>query len=67
MPKEREVTRTYKWKPLASRPIGRPKNRWEGYVRKDLQTMKIKNWKNSVLNRDSWKTTVERTKTHMEL
>jgi hypothetical protein len=27
--KEREVTRIYKWKPLASRPIGKPKNRWE--------------------------------------
>jgi hypothetical protein len=23
MPKEREVTRIYKWKPLASRPVGR--------------------------------------------
>jgi hypothetical protein len=34
MPKEREVTRIYKWKPLASRPIERPKNRWEDDVRK---------------------------------
>jgi hypothetical protein len=25
--------------------IGRQKNRWENDVRKDLQTMKIKNWK----------------------
>jgi hypothetical protein len=64
MPKEREVTRIYKWKPLSSRSIGRPKNRWEDDVRKDLQTMKIKNWKKSVLNRDSWKRNVERTKTH---
>jgi hypothetical protein len=41
MPKEREVTKNYKWKPFASRPIGRPKNRWEDDVRKDLQTVKI--------------------------
>jgi len=41
MPKEREVTRIYKWKPLASRPKGRPKNRWEDDVRMDLQKMKI--------------------------
>jgi hypothetical protein len=27
MLKEREVTRIYKWKSFASRPIGRPKNR----------------------------------------
>ena len=65
--KKREVTRIYKWKPLASRPIGRLKNRWEDDVRRDLQTMKVKNWKKSVLNRDLWKTIVERTKTHREL
>jgi hypothetical protein len=67
MPKEREVTRTYKWKPLAYRPIGRPKNGWEDDVRKHLQKMKIKNWKKSVLNRDLWKKIVEWTKTHIEL
>jgi hypothetical protein len=33
MPKEREVTIIYKWKPFASRPIGRPKDRWEDDVR----------------------------------
>jgi hypothetical protein len=65
MQKEREVTK--KWKPFASRPIGRPKNRWEDDVRKDLQTMKIKKWKRSVLDRDLWKKIVERTKTHTEL
>jgi hypothetical protein len=67
MPTEREATRIYKRKALASRTIGRPKNRWEDDVRKDLQTMKIKNLKKSVLNRDLWKTTVERTKTHIQL
>jgi hypothetical protein len=66
IPKGREVTRIYKWKPFTSRPIGRPNNRWKDDVRKDLQTIKIRNWKKSVLNRDSWKTIVERTKTHME-
>jgi hypothetical protein len=45
VPKEREITKIYKWKPFASRPIGRRKNRWEDDVRKDLQTVKIKNWK----------------------
>jgi hypothetical protein len=45
MSKEREFTRIHKWKPLVSSPIERPKNRWEDYGRKDLQTVKIKNWK----------------------
>jgi hypothetical protein len=67
MAKDRKVTRIYDWKPLASRPIGRSKHRWEDDVRKDLQTMKIKDWKKSVLNRDLWKTIVERTKTHIQL
>jgi len=67
MRNEREVTRIYKWKPLASRPKGRPKNRWEDDVRMDLQKMKIKNWKRSVLDRDSWRTIVERTKTRKDL
>jgi hypothetical protein len=62
-----EVTRIYKWKPFASRPIGRLKNRWEDDVRKDLQTMKFKYWKKSVLNRDLWKRIVRRTKTHIGL
>jgi hypothetical protein len=66
MPKEREVTRIYKWKTLSSRPIGRPKNRWEVDVRIDWQIMKIKNRKKSVLNRDLWKTILERTKTHVQ-
>jgi hypothetical protein len=67
MPNEREVTRIYKWKPLASIPKGRLKNRWEDDVRMDLQKMKIKNWKRGVLGRDSWRTIVEQTKTHKEL
>ena len=66
IPNEREVTRIYKWKPLASRPKGRPKNRWED-VRMDLQKMKIKKWKRSVLDRDLRRTIVERTKTRKEL
>jgi hypothetical protein len=67
MPQEREVARIYKWKPPASRPIGRPKIRWEDDIRKDLQTMRIKNWKKKVLDRDSWKAIVEWTKVHNEL
>ena len=67
MQKERDVTKIYKWKPFASRPIGRPQNRREYDVRKDLQTMKIKNWKRSVLDRDLWKKIVERTKIHTDL
>ena len=67
MPNEREVTRIYKWKPLASRPKERPKNIREDDMRMDLEKMKIKNWKRSVLDRDLWRTIVERTETRKEL
>ena len=39
----------------------------EDDVRMDLQKMKVKNWKSSVLDRDSWRTIVERTETHKAL
>jgi len=29
VPEERMVKRVYKWKPMLTRPLGRPKNRWE--------------------------------------
>ena len=29
MPEERMVKRVYKWKPMLTRPLGRPRNRWE--------------------------------------
>jgi hypothetical protein len=67
MPNEREVTRICKWKPLASRPKGRPKNSWEDDVRMDLRKMKIKNWKKIILDRNLRRTIVERTKTRKEL
>jgi hypothetical protein len=62
MPKEREFTRINNRNPFASRPIGRPKNEWEDDMRKDLQRMRIKSWKKSVLDRDLWKTIVEQSK-----
>jgi hypothetical protein len=66
-PKEREGTSIYEWKPFASRPTGRPKIRWEDDVRKDWQTVKIKNWNKSVLNIHSWNKNVDRTEIHVEL
>jgi hypothetical protein len=29
--------KVYKWKPMLRRPLGRPKNRWEGDVRNDIK------------------------------
>jgi hypothetical protein len=45
MPEERDVTKIYKWKLIALRPVGLPKIRWVGNVIKDIQVMKIVNLK----------------------
>jgi hypothetical protein len=52
MPEERVVKKINNWKPIASRPIGRPKNKWDDDVRKDLKIMKVYNWKGCVKDRN---------------
>jgi hypothetical protein len=42
---ERDVKKIYKWRRIASRPVGHPKIRWMGNVMKDIQAMKVVNWK----------------------
>jgi hypothetical protein len=44
MPEERMVKRVHKWKPMLTRPLGRPKNRWEDDIINDMNKLKIKNW-----------------------
>jgi hypothetical protein len=61
------ITSNNNWKPIASRPTGRPKNRWDDDVRKDLKIMRVCNWKDCAKDRNKWKLIVERAKTLMEL
>jgi hypothetical protein len=54
------------WRPLSSRPEGRPKKKW-GDVLQDLQIMKIKSWETCVRRKEQWKEIVELAKTHSAL
>jgi hypothetical protein len=45
MPEDRDAKKIYKWKLIASRPVGQPKIRRMDNVMKDIQAMKIVNWK----------------------
>jgi hypothetical protein len=38
------VKRVYTWKPTLTRPLGRPKNRWEDDIINDMKKLKINNW-----------------------
>jgi hypothetical protein len=63
MPEERIVKKVYKWKPMLTRPLGRPKNRWEDGIRNDMKKLKIKNCTGYIQERNKWKLYVERGRT----
>jgi len=50
----RMVKAIHAWKPVSKRPMGRPKIRWEDDVKKDIQRLKVPNWKTLVQDRRRW-------------
>jgi hypothetical protein len=62
MSEERVVKRVYKWKPMLTRPLGRPNNRWEDDIINDMKKLKIKNWTSCIQDRNKWKLYVEKEK-----
>jgi hypothetical protein len=50
MPEERMVKRVHKWKPMSTRTLGRPKNRWEDDIINNMKKLKIKNWTSCIQN-----------------
>jgi len=51
MQETRMVKAIHAWKLISKRPLGRPKIRWEDYVKKDIQMLKVPNWKTLVQDR----------------
>jgi hypothetical protein len=60
--RENVKKKVYKWKPMLTRPLGRPKNRCEDDIRNDINKLKIKNWTICIQDRSKWKLCVERAK-----
>jgi hypothetical protein len=52
---------------MGTRPVGRPKQRWQEYVMEDLKTLKVKNWKETAKDRRIWRDLAEKAKTHKGL
>jgi hypothetical protein len=46
----RLVNMLFKWKPIASRSQGRPKNRWKDDVLNDIKLLGINDWKRCIHN-----------------
>jgi len=57
------VKKIYRWKPIAKRPIGRPKSRWEDDVSEDIKSLNVCNWKNETQDRERWKKVAEQART----
>jgi hypothetical protein len=63
MPETRMVKAIHCWKPISNRPTGRPKTRWEDDVKKDVQNIKVPNWRTLVQDRRRLKELDEKAKT----
>jgi hypothetical protein len=65
-PEGRMVKRVHKWNAMLTRPLGRPKNRWEDDIRNDIKKLKIKNWTSCIQDRNKWKLYIEKARTFKE-
>jgi hypothetical protein len=52
------------WKTMGTRPVGRPRQRWQKNFMEDFKKLKIKNWKERAKDRKTWRDLTEKAKTH---
>jgi hypothetical protein len=67
MDQSRPTRELLDWKPMGTRPVGRPRQRWQKDVMEDLKQLKVKNWKEAAKNRITWRDLAEKAKTHKGL
>jgi hypothetical protein len=67
MTEDNNVKKIKRWKPIAKRPTGRPKLRWEDNVLEDIKNMNVSKWKNVAQDRERWKKEVEQARTSNRL
>jgi hypothetical protein len=49
--KQRPTRKLLDWKPIGTRPVERPRQRWQEDVMEDLKKLKVKNWKETAKDR----------------
>jgi len=64
MDQARPTIKLLDWKPMGTRPVGKPRQRWQEDVMEDLKKMKVKNWKEASKERRTWRDLAEKVKTH---
>ena len=68
MDRARPTRKLLDWKRMGSRPVGRPRQRWQEDVMEDLKRLKIKkNCKETAKDGRTWRELAERAKTHKGL
>jgi hypothetical protein len=67
MDQGRPTRKLLDWKPMRTRPIGRPRQRWQEDVMEDLKKLKVKNWKETPKDRRPWRDLTEKAKPHKGL
>jgi hypothetical protein len=60
MDQARPTKKLLDWKPMGTRPVERPRQRWQEDVMEDLKKLKIKNWKETAKDRRTWRDLAER-------
>jgi hypothetical protein len=55
------------WKPVGTRSVEKPRQRWHEDVIEDLKKLKVKNWKDAVKDRRTWRDLAEKAKPHKGL
>ena len=63
MDQARTTRKLLVWKPMGTRPEGRPRQRWQEDVMKDFKKLKIKNWKETAKDRRTLRNLAEKAKT----
>jgi hypothetical protein len=67
MDQARTTRKLLDWKPMGTRPVGRARQRWQEDVMEDVKKLKVKNWKEAVKDRRTWRDLAEKVKTRKGL
>ena len=67
MDQARPTRKLLDWKPMGTRPVGRPRQWWQEDVMEDIKKLKVKNWKETAKERRTWRDLAEKAKPHKGL
>jgi hypothetical protein len=65
--KNRTVKKVFNTKTIGRRKIARPKLRWEDDVIQDVKTLRVKNWRNVAMEKESWQKLLRKARAYVGL